>query len=203
MGYNVYEISGSQLRMIGTAANTAYQVSNLLEGSYSYAVSTLSGTGESGPSAPVAVDIVYPDMQAPGSLTSTLPNGNDIALKWTASAYAESYNLYQIAEDGQQVLIYSGTGRSYTISNASEGVYKYAVSAANPLYGESPISSPIETQVVYPVMTAPEESSPFTVTNGSDVDLKWSAVSYATAYRIYEIVDGEPLRKNYGYWNQQ
>ncbi len=40
-------------------------------------------------------------------------------------------------------------------------------------------------------MTAPSNLS-FTVTNGSDVDLKWSAVSYATAYRIYQIVDGEP-----------
>lgn len=190
-GYNIYEISEGQLRMLGTVANTTYQASNLPEGSYSYAVSTLSETGESGPSAPVAVDIVYPDMQAPESLTNTLPNGNDIALRWTASAYAGSYNLYKIAEDGQQVLIYSGTGRSYTITNASEGIYKYAVSAANALYGESPISSPIEIQVVYPVMTAPNNLS-FTVTNGSDVDLNWSAVSYATAYRIYQIVDGEP-----------
>lgn len=190
-GYNIYEISEGQLRLLGTAATATYQVSNLPEGSYSYAVSTLSGTSESGPSAPVAVDIVYPEMQAPGSLTYTLPNGNDIALKWTASAYAGSYNLYKITEDGQQVLVYSGTGRSYTITNVSEGTYKYAVSAANALYGESSISSPIDIQVIYPIMTAPSNLS-FTVTNGNDVDLKWSAVSYATAYRIYQIVDGEP-----------
>ncbi len=116
-GYNIYEISEGQLRLLGTAAAAAYQVSNLPEGSYSYAVSTLSGTSESGPSAPVAVDIVYPEMQAPESLTNTLPNGDDITLKWTASSYAESYNLYKITEDGQQVLVYSGTGRSYTITN--------------------------------------------------------------------------------------
>jgi fibronectin type 3 domain-containing protein len=194
-GYKVYEIKEGQLLVHGTASTTSYALNNLPEGSYTYAVSTLSSEGESGPSAPITVDIVYPEMAAPESLTYTIQKGNDIVLSWTASQYAENYNIYQTTADGQKTLLSSVTGRTYTISNALEGTYTYTVSAANSLYGESPISSAVTVDVVHPVMTAPGNLT-HTVTNGSDVDLKWAAVSYATAYKIYQIVDGEKVLKS-------
>ena len=60
-GYNVYGITDGQLQLIGKTTTTSYTISNLSEGSYSYVVSTLSADGESGPCAPVSVDVVYPD----------------------------------------------------------------------------------------------------------------------------------------------
>jgi len=194
-GYNVYEIKEGQLLFHGKTTTTSYNLNDLAEGSYRYVVSTLSTEGESGPSAPIAVDIAYPDMSAPTNLTYTVQNGNDIVLSWGASQYAESYNIYQISADGQTALLESLTSRSYTISNAAAGDYTYSVSAAHPLYGESPLSTPVSVEVVHPVMKAPTNFT-YTVTNGNDVILKWDSVPYTTNYKIYQIIDGEKVLKS-------
>jgi fibronectin type 3 domain-containing protein len=194
-GYNVYEIKEGQLILLGGTTTTSYNLNNLEEGSYSYIVSTLSAEGESGPSAPVTVDIVYPDMVAPATLTYTIQNGNDIVLNWGASQYAESYNLYEISADGQKTLLKTLTSRTYTISNAAAGNYTYSVSAVNSLYGESPLSTPAEVEVVYPTMKAPANFT-YTVTNGNDVTLKWDAVPYTTNYKLYQIIDGQKVLKS-------
>ncbi len=115
--------------LLGKVTTTSYNLNNLEEGSYRYVVSTLSVEGESGPCAPITVDIVYPDLAAPASLTYTIQNGNDIVLNWGTSQYAQSYNIYQISTDGQKTLLTSGTSRTYTISNAPAGNYTYSVSA--------------------------------------------------------------------------
>ncbi|WP_458411861.1 OmpL47-type beta-barrel domain-containing protein [Schinkia sp. CFF1] len=191
-GYNVYEIKEGQLILLSEVTTTSYTLNNLAEGSYRYVVSTLSTEGESGPCAPVSVDIVYPDMEAPTSITPTIKNGNDIVLSWNASSYAEEYHLYQIAEDGQKTLVTSTTARAYTISNAPEGNYTFSVSAFHSLYGESPLSTPVDVELVYPIIGAPSNLT-YTVMNGNDVTLKWDSVPYATNYKIYKIIDGEKV----------
>ncbi|XEC95383.1 hypothetical protein AB6A23_02050 [Paenibacillus tarimensis] len=188
-GYKVYEITEGQLIAHGTTTTSSYPVNNLPEGSYSYVVSTLNAEGESGPSAPVNVEIVYPDMAAPASLSHAIKSGNDIVLSWTASQYAEGYNIYRIDGEGQKALVSFSTGRTYTISDVPEHFYIYAVSSVHSLYGESPLSSPVEIEMIHPTMAAPSNFS-YTVTNGSDVNLKWNAANFATAYRIYQVVDG-------------
>ncbi|WP_027409293.1 OmpL47-type beta-barrel domain-containing protein [Anoxybacteroides tepidamans] len=194
-GYNVYEIKDGQLTLLGKTTTTSYNLNNLAEGSYRYVVSTLSTEGESGPSAPVTVDIVYPEMTAPANLTYSIQNGNDIVLNWGASQYAESYNLYQISADGQKTLLKSLTSRTYTIGNAPAGNYTYSVSAVNSLYGESPLSAPVTVEIVYPTMKAPANFT-YTLTNGNDVNLKWDSVPYATNYKIYQIIDGQKVLKS-------
>jgi large repetitive protein len=188
--YNVYEITEGQLILLGKTTTTSYSISNLAEGSYRYVVSTLSSEGESGPSAPVSVDIDYPVMTAPTTLTRVIRNGNDIVLSWGASAYAENYNIFQITQEGQSTLLTSTTARTYTVSNTPAGQYTYTVSAANTLYGESPTATPVTAEVVYPIMKAPGNLT-YTITNGSDVTLKWDAAAYATNYKIYQITDGQ------------
>ncbi len=194
-GYIVYEITDGQLILLGKATTTSYTLNNLPEGSYSYIVSTLSSEGESGPCAPVQVDIVYPDMAAPGSLTHTLQNVNNIVLSWSASQYAEKYNLYQISGEGQKTLLTSQTGRSYTVSNAPEGTYKYAVAAENSMYGESTLSTSVEVEVVFPTMQAPGNPT-YSITNGNDLTMKWNTVLYATSYKVYQIIDEQPVLKS-------
>jgi fibronectin type 3 domain-containing protein len=193
-GYNVYQITDGQLIFLGTAKTNSYSMSNLAEGKYTYVVSTLSADGESGPCAPVDVNIAYPTMAAPSSLTNTIQNGNDIVLSWGASQYAEKYNVYQIAGDGTKNLLTSTASRTYTIAKADEGKYSFAVSAVNTLYGESEVTTPNNVNIVFPVINAPANLT-FNITNGSDVNLKWSAASYANSYKVYQIVDGQEVFK--------
>jgi hypothetical protein len=193
-GYKVYEITDGQLIARGTSATTSFTINSLQEGSYTYVVSTLSLEGESGPCAPITVDISYPDMTAP-TLAAAIENGNDIILSWEASPHAQSYNLYQVQADGQTTLVKTQTARTYTITNSSAGTYKYAVTASNSVFGESPLSAPVEVAIVYPVMTAPGNFT-FTITNISDVNLKWDAASYASNYKVYQIIDGQKVLKS-------
>ncbi|MBB6447293.1 OmpL47-type beta-barrel domain-containing protein [Bacillus benzoevorans] len=194
-GYNVYEIKEGQLNLLGKSTTTTYSLNNLAEGSYRYVVSTLSVEGESGPSAPITVEIVYPDLAAPTSLTYSVKNGNDIVLNWGASQYAQTYNLYQISTEGDKTLLTSGTSRTYMVSNAPEGKQTYSVSAVNSTYGESPLAAPVEVEIVYPTMTAPDNFT-YSVANGNDITFKWGIVPYATNYKIYEIADGQSILKS-------
>jgi len=189
-GYKLYRITDGQLLPSGTASTTSYNLNDLAEGSYTYVVATLSAAGESGPGEPVSFDIVYPEMSAPATVSHTIQNGNDVILNWTASQYAERYNVYQITVDGQQTLQSTSTSPSYAIRNVAAGTYTYAISASNSMYGESPLSSALSINVVYPTMAAPANLA-YTVTNGSDLNLRWNAVSYATSYNVYQMIDGQ------------
>lgn len=191
-GYNVYGIIDSQLKLLGTTTSTSYTFNSLPEGSYRYVVSTLSADGESGPCAPVSVDIDYPTMVAPIAITNKIQNGNDIVLSWPVSQYAENYNLYQINEDGQKTLISSVKAPTYTFTNVDAGNYTYAVSAENSLYGESSVSNSTQVQVILPTMTAPSNLT-YSLSNGNDITLKWNAVPYATSYKIYKVIDGQKV----------
>ncbi|MCH6266981.1 hypothetical protein KHB02_015775, partial [Bacillus sp. FJAT-50051] len=189
-GYKIYQINDGQLVLLGNTTVASYSLNDLPEGSYRYVVSTLSSDGESGPSAPVSVEIVYPNMLAPATLTSSIRNGNDIVLSWSTSQYAQKYNIYQISDAGEKTLLTTTTSTTYTKVNAAEGSYTYAVSAYHPLYGESPDSTPVKVGLIYPVMKQPSNLS-FTITNGTDVTLNWQASDYATSYKVYQIVDGQ------------
>ncbi|WP_409273948.1 OmpL47-type beta-barrel domain-containing protein [Neobacillus sp. SCS-31] len=189
-GYKVYEIKDGQIIPLGTTTSTSYSLNDQPEGVYRYVVSTVTTEGESGPSAPVSVEIVYPNMAAPAKVTSAIRNGNDISLSWEASQYATSYNVYRIDEAGEKKLLTATSSRSYTLAKAEEGNYVFVVSAFHNLYGESPTSDPVNVDLAYPIMEAPANLS-FSVSNGTDVTLKWQASSYAVNYRVYEVLDGQ------------
>jgi endonuclease YncB( thermonuclease family) len=191
----VYGITDGQLKVLGTTTSTSYTFSNLKEGSYKYVVSALGVQGESGPCAPISVNVTYPNMTAPATLTNKIQNVNDVVLSWTASQYAENYNLYQIAANGTKTLVSSVKGTNYTVTNAPDGSYSYAVSAVNSLYGESSLSDPTQIQITYPTMTTPEKLT-YSLSNSNDITLSWSAVNYATGYKIYQIVDGQKVLKS-------
>ncbi|MGG3800669.1 OmpL47-type beta-barrel domain-containing protein [Metabacillus fastidiosus] len=189
-GYKVYEIKEGQLISLGTTTAISYSLNDLPEGSHRYVVSTLNSEGESGPSAPVSAEIIYPKMLAPATLNSTIRNGNDIVLSWSSSQYAQKYNIYQISESGERTLLTSTTATTYTIVKAAEGLHTYSVSAYHALYGESANDDPIKVEVSYPEMKQPSNLS-FTITNGTDVNLKWQGTDYTTSYKIYQDIDGK------------
>lgn len=193
--YNIYQIINGQIILIGSSNANYYQISNLEEGTYQYVVSSATILEESGPSAPVTIDIKYPNMTIPSTLNYSIRNGNDIVLSWTSSPYTDFYKLYKIDSDNQKQLVTQVTGTSYTISQALEGNHKYAVSAVNEKYGESSISDIVSIDLVYPVISAPS-SFTYSVNNGNNVTLRWQTVAYATNYRIYQIIDGNKVLKN-------
>jgi large repetitive protein len=194
-GYNIYEITDGQLLFHGKTTAASYTLNNIAEGSYRYVVSTLTSEGESGPSAPVSVEIVYPSMSEPSAPAYSITNGNDLNLTWGAVQYAEKYNLYQISEDGKQTLIASPTARSYKLNNMLEGKYTYAVSALNSLYGESALSQQVMVNLVHPVMAVPNNFT-YSLSNGTDITLRWESVAYATNYKLYELSGNEKTLKS-------
>ncbi|MCM3602630.1 hypothetical protein M3175_18000 [Robertmurraya korlensis] len=189
-GYQVYEIKDGQLTVLGTTTGTSYDLKDLPEGSYRYVVSTLSSQGESGPSAPVSTEIRYPEMQTPVTFAATIQNGNDVVLSWGASQYAESYNIYKVLDNGEKSLVVSTNTRMYSFSNVDEGTYSYMISSSHPLYGESVTSSPISVEVIKPEMKAPTNLS-FTISNVTDVTLKWQAAEFANSYSVYSVKNGQ------------
>jgi large repetitive protein len=189
-GYQVYEIKEGQLTVLGTTTGTSYDLKDLPEGSYRYVVSTLSNQGESGPSAPVGTEIIYPEMQTPAAFAATIQNGNDIVLHWEASQYAEGYNIYKVTENGEKSLIVSTNTIMYSFSNVDNGTYSYMISSSHPLYGESMTSPPVSIEVVKPEMKAPTNLS-FTIANVTDVTLKWQAAEFADSYSIYSVKNGQ------------
>ncbi|MGG2075995.1 fibronectin type III domain-containing protein [Lysinibacillus irui] len=193
-GYKIYEITEGQLIPRATVTTNNYMINDLPEGSYTYVVSTLSANGESGPCAPITVDVVYPMMTAP-TLTYNLINVNDMNLNWTTSPNAEGYKLYQIEPNGEQTLITTVTGKTHTISNVPEGDFTYAVTSFNSKYGESPISNTVSVTIAHPELTAPINLT-YTNANVNDITLKWTASSNATGYNIYQFVDEQKILKS-------
>ncbi|RSD25196.1 OmpL47-type beta-barrel domain-containing protein [Mesobacillus subterraneus] len=194
-GYNVYEITEGKLILRDRTTAPSYTLNNLDEGSYRFVVSTLSSEGESGPSAPISFDVVYPEMSAPATLTQAVSNGNDLTLSWGAAQYAEKYLLYQISEAAEPTLIASTAARTYKLTNLAEGNYTYAVSASHSLYGESALSPKVKLDLTHPEMTAPNNFN-YSISNGTEINLKWNAVSFATNYKLYEIKDNEKALTN-------
>jgi len=188
-GYVIYEITEGQLIPRGTVTTNNYMINDLPEGSYTYVVSTLSADGESGPCAPITVNVEYPTM-APPTLTYTLQNVNDINLSWTNSQYAEGYKVYRIGPNGEQTFVTTVTGKTHTISNAPEGDFTYAVSSFNSKFGESPVSNTVNVTIAHPELEAPKNLT-YTIANVNDVTLKWTASSNATGYNVYQIIDGQ------------
>ncbi|MBT2659658.1 Ig-like domain repeat protein [Bacillus sp. ISL-45] len=193
-GYNVYEIQEGQLILLGTVKTNTYSIYDLPEGSYTYTISTLSGEFESGPSAPITLNVVYPSMEAPTNLSYKIQNGNDIVLNWTSSKYAQEYSIFEVLENGESNLLTTTTSNSYKNTNAAAGKYTYAVSASNPYFGESVLTDSISAEVVHPIMTRPANPT-FTISNGTDVTLKWSSVPFANGYNVYQVRDGQKVLK--------
>ncbi|WP_209438000.1 OmpL47-type beta-barrel domain-containing protein [Mesobacillus selenatarsenatis] len=193
-GYNVYQIKEGQLILLGTAKTNSYSLNDLPEGSYTYTISTLSGEFESGPSAPITLDVVYPSMEAPTNLSYKIQNGNDIVLDWTASKYAQEYSVFEVLENGEYKLLTTTTSNSYKVTNAEADTYTYAVTAANPFFGGSEPTDAISVELVHPIMTKPANPS-FTISNGTDVTLKWSSVPFAKGYNVYQVIEGQKVLK--------
>ncbi|AZV45267.1 fibronectin [Peribacillus asahii] len=188
--YRVYELVDGERKLLTTTRLNSHLISNVSEEKHVYEVTTYSDRfGESEVPFRIEIDMVFPDMQAPESLTYTLSNYNDINLRWTQAEYADSYKLYQVI-DGEKKLILSTSALNTPHKNMPEGHYKYEVASYSDRFGESEQVANLEFDLIHPDMLAPENPT-ITVQNGNDLVLRWDAFEYATAYKVYQIINGE------------
>jgi|GEM_PF-411579 len=115
---------------------------------------------------PLAARLAIPS--APTGLTASAGN-MQVALSWTASIGASSYNVKRSTNNGATYsIIATVTGPSYPDTGLLNGTnYYYVVSATNSA-GESPNSIPVSAQ---PVSTTPPQFG-FGVSNGQ-IQLSW------------------------------
>lgn len=187
--YNIYRVVNEEKTLIGSSTRTSYTYANQPEGNYILEVTAFNLLdGESMPSSPVEIELVHPMMSPPSELNSLVYNGNDINLKWKASEFADSYNVYQIT-NGVKKLVVNTSNLSRMFGNMPESEYVYEVTAVSNRFGESQNATQTAITLVHPEMAAPSELK-LTVWNGNDINLKWPTVEFATAYNIYEVKDG-------------
>ncbi len=194
--YKVYELVDGQKVLKSTVTSLSAKLTNVSAGDHTYVVHAFSSRfGESPEGSQVSFNLVFPIMQAPDNLTQSITNGNNITLKWNAVTYATAYKVYQVI-NGEPVLKSTVTGTSISFTNMPEGDYEYEIHAVSTRFGESPEGSQVNFELVFPIMQAPGNLTQ-SITNGNDITLRWSSATYATAYKVYQIIDGEPsLEKN-------
>ncbi|MBM6616302.1 OmpL47-type beta-barrel domain-containing protein [Bacillus suaedaesalsae] len=193
--YKVYELINGEEVLKSTVTTKSVTYANQPEGDHSYIIRSVSNRfGESVDGTELKLTLVHPKMEAPIGLTQTVLLGNDIKLSWNASSYATGYNVYQITEEGKVLLRNLPNATTTTFVNMPEGNYQYEVHSYSNRFGESEESSEISLDLVHPTMQAPENLVK-SIVNGNDIKLQWSASSYASGYKIYQVVDGEKILK--------
>lgn len=188
-GYKIYEVKDGQRGLLASVTTLSKSFTNVSEGQHTYELTSYNDKyGESGANS-IVVNVVYPVMAAPASLTSTIYDINNTTLSWKEVAFADSYNVYQLV-DGQRKLIANTTNTRQYIAGMPEGQNVYEVTAYSSRFGESKTGSQINVTVDYPDMLPPDQISSYFY-NGNDVMLTWTSAKYATNYQVYKVVDGE------------
>lgn len=189
---NVYRSttgSGGPYNLLASlAATTSYADTAVVNGNtYFYSVSAVNGSGESALSAYAGATPQVSPPAAPTGLTATAGN-NQVALSWTASTGATSYNVKRATvSGGPYTTIATGvSSTSYTDATAVNGTtYYYVVSAVN-AGGESANSSEVSATPVAPA----NPNAPTSLTTGAGhkkVTLTWTQSTSAniTTNNVY------------------
>jgi fibronectin type 3 domain-containing protein len=187
--YRVYSLNDGNKELLRETGYLRAVFKELPEGIHTYAVSAINDSGESSLSTSVSIEIIYPEMQAPGDVKYFIQNGNDIIVRWNEVEHAEAYKLYQII-DGEQTLLATRENTAFALRDMPEGTYEFEVTSVNHLFGESQESSHLSFELTHPEMQAPGDFKHF-IRDGNDIIVRWNEVEYATAYKLYQIVDGE------------
>jgi len=188
--YNVYQgaVSGGEnLVPIATGVSvTSYSNTGLTNGSpYFYKVVAVNPAGKSGYSNEASAT---PQIAAPAAPTylSAMPGNAEVALSWTASPSAASYNVYQGESAGGESATPIATGittASYTSTGLTNSTaYFYKVAAVNAggtsAYSEEASATPVG---------APAAPTNLNATSGdAQVTLSWKAPPGATYYNVYQ-----------------
>jgi large repetitive protein len=187
-GYKVYRLSGETKTLVAQPTTNKAFIS-LKEGTYTYAVSAIVSGQESPLSEAVSIEIIYPEMQAPGKIQSKVERFYDLTLTWDIASYVHYYKIYKVV-NGVRTLVTTTEMTTHTFNTLPEGHYVYEVTAYNSIFGESEQASRVEADIVYPDMEAPANLK-YTLANGNDVTLSWDRSNHANKYNIYKVEDNK------------
>jgi fibronectin type 3 domain-containing protein len=190
--YNIYRSTSSGGETLyQTGVTTAgFTDTNLANGTtYYYQVSAVNSAGESARSSEASATTAP---AAPLGVTATGGNAQ-VALSWTASGGAVSYNIYRSSASGGETLYQTGvTPTSFTDTGlTSNTTYYYMVSAVNST-GESIRSSEVSAT------SAPGSPTGLSAHGGNtQAALSWTGSPGAASYNIYRSTSsgGETLYK--------
>jgi cellulose 1,4-beta-cellobiosidase len=182
--YNVKRstVSGSGYVTVNSPTTTSYTNTGLTNGTtYYYVVTAVNSSGQSANSSQVSATPVAPPA-APTGLTATGGNAQ-VALSWTASSGATSYNVQRSTVNGSgYAQVTNVTTTSYTNTGLTNGTTYYFVVNAQNAGGTSANSNQASAT---PQVSAPPAPTGLTATPGNaQVALSWSASSGATAYDV-------------------
>ncbi|OIR15064.1 xyloglucanase Xgh74A precursor [mine drainage metagenome] len=198
--YNVQRatVSGGPYTIISSPSGANYTDGGLTNGTtYYYVVSAVSSAGASGNSAEVSAAPQLTVPTAPTGLVAIARSGQ-IALSWSASNTATSYNIKRASvSGGPYTTVGTSAGTLYTDTGLGNGsVYYYVVSAVNSL-GEGGGSLQIKA-----TPAAPDASMVYAATapviDGNDTDSVWSsAMSYNITNLAGTLPAGHVFAANY------
>ena len=136
ISYKVYR-DGS---LLGSVNTNNFDDIGLVDGTYTYEVSSVGDNGESTSTASVSATIYTSPPNAPTGLTATV-NGDSVDLSWGAVSDASSYKVYR---DGS--LLGSVSANSFKDSGLNDGTYLYEVTSVN-TNGESASKASVSATV--------------------------------------------------------
>jgi fibronectin type 3 domain-containing protein len=178
--------SGGPYTQIAAPAATNYTDNNLANGTkYFYVVSAYNSYGQSSNSAEVsATPTAPPPPTAPTGLTAIAGNAQ-VALNWSASSGATSYNVKRsTTSGGPYTTVSSPTVTNYTNTGLTNGTKYYYVVSAVSAAGESVNSAQVNATPAAPA-TPPAAPTGLQATGGNaQVSLTWAASTGATSYHV-------------------
>jgi endoglucanase len=191
--YNVFRATtaggeGTTPYQSGITATTYADTSVVNGTNYYYKVSAVNTVGTSAQSAEVSATPVGVSIPAaPTELAATAGNAQ-VALTWTASSGAASYNVYRGTTAGGEATTPIATGitsTSYTSTGLTNGTtYYYKVAAVNSA-GTSPLSSEVSATPKSTVVVPSAPTGLAAIAGDAQVALSWTASSDAAFYNVY------------------
>ena len=198
-GYRVYQITGSQSVLLGTASasTTSFQVNGLVAGTqYSFTIEAFNGSIIAD-SQVVSLTMPSGALVAP-QVTAVALSPTSVSLTWNAVPGARAYSIYNVLANGglAGVATVDAGIISYTISGLTPGStmqYKVEVDSSS----SSALSAVVTVQLPSSTVTSPQPlTTPVltaTALSSTTAQLSWGTVAQAQGYRVYQITGSQSV----------
>lgn len=163
-------------------AGTGYTDTGLMPNTMYYFM-VCASYSDGGEECSMTLSLRTPALPAPANLRVDSFTGTSVSISWDAAVGISTYYVYRDPTIGIPV---PTSATSYTDSSVTAGTtYTYHVTCFDPMFGEGPASNTVTATPDY--LTAPTDAPTLTAHSAAstNINLKWSAVSNALAYRVY------------------
>ena len=181
-------MEGGQWKELSSSSDLALSVSGRSAADYSYRARACNDSGCGAVGDPVTVRVVLPPSSTPEISAPANSADGTYSIGWLSVPRATSYRLEERGLVGGWALLYDGEATSHAVAGRPNGTYQYRLVACND-GGCSDYSPVVRVEVLLPPSGSPELSLPSSSVSG-DYVLGWSALAFATHYRVEQSVNG-------------